>query len=66
MPFVLDFRSFVTLYIRFKFSVNEKHFDCTWICIVISHLNVFLDFINFSEFEILVGILVNESPSNNF
>ena len=33
---------------------------------VISHLNVFLDFIKFSEFDILVGILVNESPVNNF
>ena len=32
----------------------------------ISHLNVFLTFIEFSEFEILVGILVNESPVNNF
>ena len=49
-----------------KFSVNEKHFDCTWICMVISHLNLFLDFIKFSEFDILVGILVNESPVNNF
>ena len=33
---------------------------------VISHLNVFLDFIKFSEFDILVGILLNESPVNNF
>ena len=33
---------------------------------VISHLNVFLDFIKFSEFDILLGILVNQSPVNNF
>ena len=33
---------------------------------VISHLNVFLDFIKFSEFDMLVGILVNEPPVNNF
>ena len=50
----------------FKISVNEKHFDCTWICMVTSHLNAFLDFIKFSEFDILVGILVNESPVNNY
>ena len=33
---------------------------------VIYHLNVFLDFIKFSEFDILVEILVNQSPVNNF
>ena len=33
---------------------------------VISHLNVFLDFIKFSEFDMLLGILVNQSPVNNF
>ena len=33
---------------------------------VISHLNVLLDFIKFSEFDILVGILVNDPPVNNF
>ena len=32
---------------------------------LISHLSVFLEFIKFSEFDILVGILVNASPVNN-
>ena len=48
--------------ISVKFSVNEKAFDCTWICIVISHLNVFLEFIKFAELDILFRILVNKSP----